>query len=302
MTKTMIYVEDSAEIRVGLPLRALRLVLGGACRIAPATMSRWAERRFLRPRRFPPPSRESRWLAEADRFSVPFGAGELACWAWGEGPLVLLVHGWEGRGGQFGDLGRWLAREGFRAVTFDHPGHGESPGKSSSLVAFAEAIHAVVGVAGRPFALVAHSAGCAGSSYSLQMGLEPDRLVYISPPSELAPWARQFGAMIGLTEQVSERMRLRVEDRIGVRWRDIHGLDLMVDKTQPLLVIHDHDDREVLISHGRQLAAHWPGARMVATRGRGHRRILRAPELKAAVSQFLGLGTAAVGAPLERVS
>jgi pimeloyl-ACP methyl ester carboxylesterase len=42
-----------------------------------------------------------------------------------------------------------------------------------------------------------------------------------------------------------------------------------------LLVVHDREDREVPIRHADRLAAAWPNARLVATDGLGHRRILR---------------------------
>jgi pimeloyl-ACP methyl ester carboxylesterase len=45
------------------------------------------------------------------------------------------------------------------------------------------------------------------------------------------------------------------------------------------LVIHDRGDREVSFGSGLKLARAWKGARLVATDGLGHNRILREPDV-----------------------
>ncbi|MGZ5446135.1 MAG: alpha/beta hydrolase [Thermoanaerobaculia bacterium] len=47
-------------------------------------------------------------------------------WSWGEGPAVLLVHGWGGHAAQFQSFVEPLVRAGFRAIAFDAPSHGSS--------------------------------------------------------------------------------------------------------------------------------------------------------------------------------
>jgi len=47
----------------------------------------------------------------------------------------------------------------------------------------------------------------------------------------------------------------------------------------PALVLHDQDDREVPYAAGLALARAWKGARLVATQGLGHRKVLRAAEV-----------------------
>lgn len=45
---------------------------------------------------------EQKLLEQADIFLVPGNAVELTAFSWGEGPLVLLDHGWGGYGVQLG--------------------------------------------------------------------------------------------------------------------------------------------------------------------------------------------------------
>ena len=57
----------------------------------------------------------------------------------------------------------------------------------------------------------------------------------------------------------------------------------------PVLVVHDTDDREVPYADGERLAGVF-GARLLTTNGLGHRRILYAPEVLAAVVEFIEEG------------
>ncbi len=67
---------------------------------------------------------------------------KFAAYSWGDGPTVLLVHGWSGNAGQMAEFVAPLTRAGFRAVAIDLPAHGASGGGLSSVVHFARAIWA----------------------------------------------------------------------------------------------------------------------------------------------------------------
>jgi hypothetical protein len=110
---------------------ALRAVRGGMrilSALSPEGAAAVAERMFLTARRRERPHAEREVLARADARTLPSRHGDLAAWAWGplEGPRVLLVHGWEGRGAQLGPLVEPLTAAGFRVFVFDAPGHGDS--------------------------------------------------------------------------------------------------------------------------------------------------------------------------------
>jgi hypothetical protein len=55
----------------------------------------------------------------------------------------------------------------------------------------------------------------------------------------------------------------------------------------PTLVVHDHGDREVGFRDGHETARAWPGARLLATEGLGHRRLLRDPAVVEEVVAFV---------------
>ena len=55
----------------------------------------------------------------------------------------------------------------------------------------------------------------------------------------------------------------------------------------PALIIHDHDDDVVPCRQGQAFAQSWPRARILSTRGLGHRRVLRDPTVVQEVVRFV---------------
>ncbi len=67
----------------------------------------------------------------------------LHCETLGQGPPLVLLHGWAMHGGLWGPVAEDLAR-GHRVVLVDLPGHGLSPPVAAELEAWAAAVEAVL--------------------------------------------------------------------------------------------------------------------------------------------------------------
>lgn len=261
----------STNVRIAMMSTLLRALAAAS----PSLAARALERLFLSARRFPVPKREQAWLAEAERFTFESRGQRLLAHAWGSGPTVLLVHGWDGRGSQLGAFVAPLVASGFRVLTFDAPGHGGSDGKTSSLVEMADAIVDARRHGGALHAVIAHSAGAAATSVALSQRLEIERAVFIAPPADLGAFLHKVTRVLALPDEVADLTRKRVEKRFQVEWRTLRAEHIAPSMRTPLLVIHDEGDRDVSIDDGRRLAQAWPGAELAITSGLGHRRILR---------------------------
>lgn len=269
-------------------------------RSAPPVAVRVAERLFTTPRRSRRPGREQRWASSARPMSFPSPHGRLAGWVWGTGPrTALLVHGWSGRGLQLGAFAEPLVRAGHRVVAFDGPGHGSSPGRTSSLLALADGITAAAAEFGPITGIVAHSLGAPAAMLALHRDrVDAQWLVLISPPSRTSALTDWFGELSGFTPAIVERMRSRLEWRFGFHWTEIEPLRLVQHVSAPLLVLHDRGDREVPFDHGEALARRHPHSELSATTDLGHHRILRDPEAVDLVLSFVTRQTRS--APAER--
>jgi pimeloyl-ACP methyl ester carboxylesterase len=263
----------------------------------PGVAARWAEKLFFSaPRRSASP-RLRAFLATGRFRRLQLKGERIATWSWGEGPAVYLVHGWAGRGGQLAAFVPPLVREGFTVVTFDAPGHGASSGGRTSLLDFARALRALVHHVGPAAGVIAHSLGAAATARALGDGLEVGRAVFIAPPADPGDWSRRFADRLGISPEVLQAMQARSERRLGVAWSDLNVPRLGAASGVPLLVIHDGDDEEVPRSNGAAIAAAWPDARLLTTRGLGHHRILRDASVVGDAVAFLSAAKAQEPAP-----
>lgn len=280
----------------------VRSIFSGLQAFSPALAAQLAAVAMFRTSRRRPDDFEAELAARAEHVTVAGPHGALAVQRWGQGPLVILVHGWNGRGTQLGAFVDPLVAAGFQVVAFDAPGHGGSAGSTSSMVAFADAFDAVVD-ATKPFfqplaAVVAHSMGGAAVTYALSRavdrgvrGPEPlpssPRLVFIAPPTDVRDFISTVSGELGLSSRTRAALETALERRVGKKIEDLHAVRLAKAMTLPLLVVHDEQDRAVPLERGEQLAEAWPGASLKKTRGLGHNRILRDPAIIQSVVDYV---------------
>jgi predicted alpha/beta hydrolase family esterase len=288
-TLPLSFPEKSTTVRIR-PLpgpAAVRAVFRLAARVAPGWSAAAACRLFFSP---PRPSRraeQTEWLDRGRRFELETPGGSLVGWVWGAGEPVLLLHGWGGHAGQLTPYVEPLVEAGYQPVALDLPAHGEALGSQTSVRHLAEAILRA-GERFGPFAgLVAHSFGGAATTLALDAGLVARRLVFVAPPARFETFTERFIAGLGFDEAAASRFRRRAEDWVGLRFDEIEARRLARHQDAPLLVVHDRHDDEVLFEEGSELARCWPGARLIATEGLGHYRILRDREVVAATVGFL---------------
>src|SRR5512139_2122033 len=131
------------EAAVGIPARIstndrsltaprLRGALSFLSRAAPSLAAEAASRLFVLVPRVPRPKGEAAaFLASGEAFTLRGAGRRLAAWSWGDGPAIVLAHGWGGRGSQMRAFVPPLLAAGYRAVVFDGPAHGLSGGLST---------------------------------------------------------------------------------------------------------------------------------------------------------------------------
>ena len=270
-----------------------RVSLGIASAVAPSHAVERAARLFTTPPRHPHPARELELLASGTRFTVASPVGDLAGWRFGhrDRPVVLLSHGWGGRGAQLRAFVPVLLDAGYQPVLFDHAGHGFSEGSESTLVHFAKGLDAIAArleqEGARIAGLIGHSAGAAAAGAWLDQTQRELRAVLIAPPTSLERFSWHFARRLGLSERVRAAMQQHFEQRLGTPWKRFELPHAIASVRASALVIHDGGDPEVPVSSGLALARAWPGARFMRTRGLGHRAILKDPEVARDAVDFI---------------
>ena len=289
---------NSTNVRFLFQTLVKRAGLGASALVAPGLAGLWAERLFLTPPRPRYPSSEFFDLIDARQSFLRHRGRHIATWHWGpaDAPAVLLVHGWGGRATQMRRFVAQLAAAGYRVIAYDQPAHGLSDGKLTGLPDFADVLVAVARHHGKVHALITHSLGGPAAAIALARGLPVERAVLISPPSDLVGFSRRFARWLALPERVRRSMQAAIEERFGVRWSELEVAQLAPRLRAAALVIHDRHDTQVPWKQGAALARHWPGARLMSTRGLGHGRILESDAVARAAVDFIA-GRSAVAQP-----
>ncbi len=242
-------------------------------------------RAFLTPRR-PGEGLRPLQLPDSHVYSVPTGDGRLAVREAGEGPAVLLVHGWEGQASDLAAIARTLLAQGHRVLAVDLPAHGASTGDHTSIPASARALRALQQVSGPLHAVVAHSVGAAVAVHAMAHGLEVGRAALIAAPARYRDYAAGFGLGAGLDRSQLPRL-FEALRALGV---DVQSVSMPHDAaalTQPALFVHSADDRVVSLDDARTSSQAWRGARLLQVEGLGHRRLLDDAAVIEAVARFV---------------
>lgn len=212
-------------------------------------------------------------------------AGRLSVLRAGQGPAVLLVHGWEGHAGDMAAFIPGLLEAGCSVVVPDLPAHGASDGERASIPMAMSALLAVQAVLGDFHAAIAHSIGCAVTVEAIAHGLRVERAVLIASPARYTDHMRGIAAALGYdAAQTRELEAELIKLGVDAAALDVHRAAAAL--RQPALLLHSADDRVVPLRYSEELASIWPAARLARLDGLGHRRILSAPEVVAAAVSF----------------
>ncbi|MCV3208291.1 alpha/beta hydrolase [Mesorhizobium sp. YC-39] len=193
---------------------------------------------------------------------------------------VLVIHGWRSRTEYMRALIEGYRDAGYKVVSLDLPGHGQSQGRRLTLVSAVDAAR-LAGEWFGPFAaVVGHSFGGAVAANAVAGSVKnipplvAERLVLIAAPSSLPAIFTDFSRMLNVGPRSQAAMADRVEHIAGRPLHEFTGDRQLASKPVPTLVIHAPDDREVSADHARLYAEAGDHVRLHWADGLGHRRIL----------------------------
>ena len=221
----------------------------------------------------------------------------LAGYAVGDGPHVLLVHGWGGRAAQMAGLAKAIAETGHTAVAFDAPAHGERRERRTNVFEMAAGLRSVIDQTGPVVAAVTHSLGAMSLLHATRSNV-PERVVLVSPVLDIEEVLATFSSRAGLTPWASRGLRSRVKSFIGEHWDEFAAGRHADIGDSTVLVVHDPDDQDASFATSAALAATRPNTSISAVRSLGHTRILRDAGVSSVIADFVS-GRAVDGQALE---
>jgi len=230
--------------------------------------------------------RDALALESAEPISVTVDGRPRPGFVIGEGPLMILVHGWGGRAAQMLDLALVAARNGYRAVAIDAPGHNADDQRTSDGFQMAAGLESVEASFGPPSGVIAHSLGAMASVMAFD-DRPPDTAIWLAPVLDVRDSLQVFSHRAKLAPWTARSLRRRVERFIGEWWPALTaGAQTGLPGTT-LLLFHDPADPDAAFDLSAELAARRPDTRLVEAPGAGHNLLLRDPNVIASVEHFL---------------
>jgi len=245
--------------------------------VAPSLAHRWFKRLFFSPLRFPIPAHEREILHSSSRFSLQVDQHEVKCYTWGNGPVILFVHGWAGRASQFKSFVQPFVEAGYKVISFDAPAHGFTKGSQTSIIDFKNVILELEKREGLIEGIVSHSLGGGASLFALSEGLNSKKLVTISTPTIAEEIMNEFASRLNASPKAIEYLKIQMPLHFNRPFDQFMGTHFVKLLPRPIdwLIIHDENDKEASIQNAEQLWQSYPSAQLMKTSGLGHVRILR---------------------------
>lgn len=258
-------------------------------KLLPPLATRLLWRLWFTPQRILPNQRARELLASVEQqFEVYSGDEGVLVQSWGQGPAVLLAHGWSGYGAQLGSLVSPLVAAGFRVLLFDAPGHAGNHRRQFRLDQYAQLIEDIIQHAGDVQAVIGHSIGATAAAMALHRMDMPVTFVGIAPSANLKTVLQSFQHKLGLGEANMQRLRNALQDFFGPDAWSQYSLDFHFPQLHgAALLVHDHDDAEAPAQNTVYLGSLRAGVQTFFTRGLGHNRVLHDAAVIRTITDFV---------------
>lgn len=264
-----------AKSKEELVIGGIRAVLNGTSRLSPRQAGRLGYRLLCRPRRISPDPISLEFLQQSEQKKVVLAGIPTQTYFWpGEGPGVLLLHGWESHTGRWYEFHASLRAAGFSIYAFDAPAHGQSGGDNFTVVEYAAVLKDYLEQLDNPPAnWVGHSGGGMAILYylsELEHTIQPERIVGMSIPGELTDFLDKFQRVLQLRTRVVEGIEEEFIRRMKLTFSDISPRRYAANVTAPGLLIHDVDDDLAPIEGAEDIYRNWKNSSLIITEGLGH--------------------------------
>ena len=247
---------------------------------------------FYKPVKFNVPQRERKFISKSAISTMSMSRLEADVEIYrmeAEGERVLLVHGWNGRAGQFHAIAQSCHDAGLDVTALDLPGHGKSDDRHTALPEFVDAISEIYAHHGPFDHVIGHSIGAIAVLNGPRFGLKFKKIVTISiPATKVRSLFQSFTEMFGLSvEKYTDLLIERASKKYNADPNSFDPCIVSKGLDSEVLIIHCRDDEDAGVSESIQLNAMVEGSELYIASGLGHRRILRDVEVVSRVVDFL---------------
>ena len=246
--------------------------------IAPLKLTRLTREKGFAVKPFHLNGRQQALQKQAHSFYLELNLEKIKLLEWGDGPVVLLVHGWGGRALQLDSFVPALLAQGFKVVAFDHKGHGDSSSSFSSYLEIVRSTELLLAhYAQDLYGVIAHSIG-SNAAFKVSEKFERDlKIAVIAPMDNFPLWLEKMRRRTGIYEKLFESVIAKIEADTGLNLLEQCNLNFEKISRHEVLLVHDKFDRINKINASHAIHNKLPGSSLMETEMLGHSRILKNP-------------------------
>lgn len=193
----------------------------------------------------------------------------------GNGPCIILAHGWASEKSQMTSFIPKLLESGFSVLLYDQPAHGKSTSVSTNLFDFIRSLEAVIRYKKDVHGILAHSMACSAAIYNLHLFQWIKKGVLIAPhydfEEELVTWFQKRG----MTENMLQDFITCLENKYQLKLNDINPKNVAhYINHADIFMVHDLHDRYAPFRGSEKLHQLFPSSSVKKTELLGHAKIL----------------------------
>lgn len=189
----------------------------------------------------------------------------------GNGPKILLLHGWDSNSYRWKDLIVKLKALDMDIMAFDAPAQGNSEGNLLNAIMYEQVVQ-LAQAHFDPDIVVGHSMGGMVSMFNhyKNANLNVKKYILLGAPSELQRIMDGFQKILGLTKTFMADVENYLFNRYGYRFGDFHLNSFAKSVEVPTLIIHDKYDKVVPVKEAHEIHEVISNSKLVVTEGAGH--------------------------------
>ena len=243
----------------------------------PKAVENFVRKRFFTPSTKPLSVGQNRWIKKAKSIKIESRGRSIQLWKMGEGPSILFVHGWNGRGAQFQHFFQPALDAGFSIIFFDAPAHGFSEGEMTNYLEITESIQTIFNhkVAKDIVGVIAHSLGSSAILNYLSRRQHPISVVLIAPALRLMELLFTSFQKHGIPKKTYIHLVREIEEDFQIPFEEQNPVDLIYQIKNDMLIIHDKNDNTTPIGPSIQVAKDVENVELMKTESYGHSHLLK---------------------------
>jgi pimeloyl-ACP methyl ester carboxylesterase len=215
---------------------------------------------------------QKEFLSTARTQQIAFEDGLFMLYHWkGDGPTILLNHGWESNSFRWKYLIEPLQKLDYNIISIDAPAHGNSDGTLFTAVKYSRIIKATIELY-NPEIIVAHSVGAMATIFQESSNRHDciKKIVLLGSPNKLEVIMQGYQSLTGFNNSVYNSLNKSLKTKFGFHIEEFNTADFAKKIDVPTLVVHNPNDIIVPYEAMEEIATAMPHATTYTSQTGGH--------------------------------